>query len=216
MYIEKIFSCVDSVDGNAQEKLYSVIMDSEEYYLYQLFSEKSNYGDIDEEAPDDPYYHKGFEKWGKRIAKGGAAVAGLGTAGVIGANMAGAQKGYKAMEDIAEHQKGISSAEFFSKDHFGHSGTGDWFDQNLKDTRERMGKKIQNHKDEIKKITSKNKKAIKAAAAHTHASGLVGLGTGAAVLGGALWAGSKLGQNSRKSYKKDAKDILDQSRLGRR
>ena len=42
MYIEKIFSCVDGVNEGS-EKLYSVIMDEEEYNLYSEFMDERIY-----------------------------------------------------------------------------------------------------------------------------------------------------------------------------
>lgn len=40
MYVEKIFSCVDVVNGDTDDRLFSVLMDEEELALFSEFEER--------------------------------------------------------------------------------------------------------------------------------------------------------------------------------
>lgn len=166
------------------------------------FSKKYEaYGDIDKNAPDDPNYERGINKWSKRAVGAGAGAVLLGAA-------VDSKKGHKALKEIAEHKDSIDSSKFFKKDHFGHEGSGDWFDKQLQGAKKRYTEKIAKHEKAIKEISSKNKGAIRRALA---GSRLKAAGGVAAVGGGALYLGNKLVQNSRRTSKKDLKDVLTQA-----
>lgn len=166
------------------------------------FSKKYEaYGDIDKNAPDDPNYERGINKWSKRAVGAGAGAVLLGAA-------VDSKKGHKALKEIAEHKDGINSSKFFKKDHFGDEGSGDWFDKQLQKNKKKFTEKIAKHEKAIKEISSKNKGAIRRALA---GSGLKVAGTAAAVGGGALYLGNKIAQNIRRTSKKDLKDVLTQA-----
>ncbi len=173
----------------------------------RVFSKREKdepYGDIDEQAPKDPYYHKWFKKWGKRGAITGAGTAAAG-AGLIAL---GGKTGAKSIERLNEISEQLSRSEFFNKDHFNHEGSGDWFDKQLQETRARNKKSTEKLEKEIKDIYKKSGKKIRLTKAGRAA---VGLGSTAAVVGGAAYLGSKLGDNARKTSKKDRKDIIVQA-----
>jgi len=172
----------------------------------KIFSVKKDesYGDIDEQAPKDPYYHKWFKKWGKRGAITGAGTAAAG-AGLIAL---GGKTGAKSIERLNEIDEQLRNNEFFNKDHFNHEGSGDWFDKQLQETRERNKKSTEKLEKEIKDIYRKSGKKIRLTKAGRAA---LGLGGTAAMIGGAAYLGSKLGDNARKTSKKDKKDIIVQA-----
>ena len=213
MYIRrKVFSLLE-VEG--EEKLFSTtdinLEDSEE----RIFSIKDEeaYGDIDKNAPEDPYYEKLIGKLSKGVAVGGA---GLATAGglisALGEAGGKAKKGREALDKISKLKDDIRSSEFFSKDHFGHEGEDGFFGEQLKKDRERHKKIIDKSKAEIEEILSKNKKAIKAAKLSKKGKAALISGTGLAILGGGSYLLNKLGNNYRRASKKDKKDILVQAR----
>jgi len=159
------------------------------------------YGDIDKNAPNDPYYEKGINKWSKRAV-------GAGTGAILLGAAVDSKKGHEALAQIADHKDSIESSKFFKKDHFGHEGSGNWFDKQLQKDRKRFTDKIAKHEKAIKEISSKNR-AIKRAIV---GSGLKRIGTTVAVGGGAFYLGNKIAQNARRTSKKDLKDVLTQAR----
>ena len=172
----------------------------------RVFSVKKDepYGDIDEQAPKDPYYHKWFKKWGKRGAIAGAGTAAAG-AGLIAL---GGKTGAKSIERLNEIDEQLRSNEFFNKDHFNVGGSGSWFDEQLQETRARNKRSTEKLEKEIEDIYRKSGKKIRLTKAGRAA---VGLGVPVAVIGGAAYLGSKLGDNARKTSKKDKKDVIVQA-----
>lgn len=213
MYIRrKVFSILE-IEG--EERLFSTtdinLEDAEE----RIFSikDKEAYGDIDKNAPEDPYYEKLIGKISKGAAIGGAGLATVGgLASALGETGGRAQKGREALDKISRLKDDIRSAEFFSKDHFGHEGEDGFFGEQLKKDRERYKKVIDKSKAEIKETLSKNKKAIKAAKVSRKGKAALVSGTGLAILGGGSYLLNKLGNNYRRASKKDKKDILVQAR----
>lgn len=213
MYIRrKVFSIL-KIEG--EERLFSTtdinLEDSEE----RIFSikDKEAYGDIDKNAPEDPYYEGLIGKLSKGVAIGGAGIATAGGAARVLSESGGrAKKGREALKKVKKLNNDIKSAEFFSKDHFGHEGDGSFFDKQLKERRERSKKIIDNATADIEETLRNNKKAIKAAKVSRKGKKALILGSGLATLGGGIYLLNKIGKNSRRASKKDLKDVLAQSR----
>ena len=213
MYIRrKVFSLLE-VEG--EERLFSttdINLEDTEERIFSIKDEEA-YGDIDKNAPEDPYYEKLIGKISKGAAIGGAGLATVGgLASALGEAGGRAQKGREALDKINKLKDDIRSAEFFSKDHFGHEGEDGFFGEQLKKDRERYKKVIDKSKAEIKETLSKNKKAIKAAKLSKKGKAALVSGTSLAILGGGSYLLNKLGDNYRRASKKDKKDILVQAR----
>ena len=169
---------------------------------FKNFSKKREaYGNIDEQAPKDPYYHNLLKKVGA-----GAAIGGAGTAAV--GSLLKNKEGREALKRVSELNEDIKTSKFFMKDHFGDSGSGDWFDEQLKKDQAKHGKKIEGHKKEIEEIIKKSGKKMRR---HALGSGMIAAGTGAAILGTGAYLGAKLSDNARRASKKDIKDVLVQA-----
>jgi uncharacterized protein YnzC (UPF0291/DUF896 family) len=177
----------------------------EKIIRFKNFSKKEKkreaYGNIDEQAPKDPYYHDLLKKAGAGAAIGGTGSVALGS-------LLTNKEGREALERVSELNGDIRTSKFFMKDHFGDSGSGDWLDEQLKKDQAKHGKKIEGHKKEIEEIIKKSGKKMRR---HALGSGLVAAGTGAAVLGTGVYLGAKFGDNARRAGKKDMKDVLVQA-----
>lgn len=207
------------------EKLYSELEYEElDYLLEKAFSEgyeyaqkefankNENYGDIDETAPKDPRYEKLIDKLSKgAIGIGTAEVAGGIVLDKIGEKK-GAKKGAEILKKVSELNKDIESAKFHMKDHFGNEGSGDFFDQQLKENRKKLGKRINKLEKEVKDLVNKGSKHIKAYKLSNRGKFMKANGAGLATIGGGAYIINNLLKNSRRTAKKDLKDVLVQSK----
>ena len=165
------------------------------------------YGDIDENAPDDANYEKSFEKWGKNAALGGtgalAAGVGLGLPTESKANKA--RNLYKKAGDAIIKGNWEANA---GKSLLKNGAAGGPFENRYKDMIKRGENLAKSGKRAQKEVI---KKAGKLVAMNNAGKSLATVGSALAAGGTALYVGSKLGQNARRTAKKDWKDVLVQA-----
>lgn len=221
MYIRrKVFSLLQDEAG--EERYFSTTDITLEDAEQRIFSKKKEaYGDIDENAPDDPYYHDTIEKVGAGIGVGGATAAAGG--GIVSkVNKKKAAKGLKNLELISKAEekanRKIGAVKFFegaSKKSEAMGYDSDFFKRmnskasKVRDEEIREGKRLLKA---AQRATEKNvKKYGKNISRYVKGKAALSAGTGLAAVGGTAYVASKLSRNARHAAKKDKKDVIVQS-----